>query len=558
MVVLIHKARAFFERTAKLRENRSISYVFGLAMIALGLLARLMLAPQLAGFPFLTFFPAILLTGFVCGWRPALVAAIFGAFAARYFFGNDELLPVRAVITASWVGYGLYFFAVSVVLILVGIMHSAFRDFSASEIQRERLTEELESRVRDRTADLEEANQRLRDEAMSLAAAEETIRQMQKMEAVGQLTGGIAHDFNNMLAIVVGSLDIAKRQLQKDTAKAERFIANALEGAQRGAQLTSRLLAFSRQQPLDPRPLDANALVREMSELLRRSLGETIVLETRLAADLWRTFADASQLVSAIINLCVNSRDAMPDGGTLRVETSNAEFEELHGAQAGDARAGAFVCVAVTDTGSGMTAEVVARAFDPFYTTKAAGQGTGLGLSQVYGFVKQSGGHVNISSEVGRGTTLRIYLPRFFGPDEPAAAEPRPPLRDDLNKEVILVVEDEDRVRTMTVEALRGLGYEVIPAAGPQQAIDGLHSHERLDLLFTDIVMPGMNGRALADRVTAMRPSVKVLYTTGYTRDAVIHNGMLDRDVAFLAKPFTVDQLAHKVRQTLDTATEAS
>ena len=552
MIVLIHKARAFFESTAKLRENRSSSYVFGLAMIALGLLARLILAPQLAGFPFLTFFPAIILTGFICGWRPALVAAIFGGFAARYFFGSDELLPMRAVTTSSWVGYALYMFAVSVVLILVGVMHSAFRDFSASETQRERLTEELESRVRDRTADLEEANQRLRDEAMSLAAAEETIRQMQKMEAVGQLTGGIAHDFNNMLAIIVGSLDIAKRQLHKDTAKAERFIGNALEGAQRGAQLTSRLLAFSRQQPLDPRPLDANALVRDMSELLRRSLGETIDLETRLADDLWRTFADASQLVSAIINLCVNSRDAMPGGGTLNVETSNAEFDETLGGQHGDVRAGAYVCVAVTDTGTGMTPDVVARAFDPFYTTKAAGQGTGLGLSQVYGFVKQSGGHINISSEVGRGTTLRIYLPRFFGPDEPAAAELKPILSHDLNKEVILVVEDEDRVRTMTVEALRGLGYEVIPAAGPQQAIDGLHSHERLHLLFTDIVMPGMNGRALADRVKAMRPSVKVLYTTGYTRDAVIHNGMLDRDVAFLAKPFTVDQLAHKVRQTLD------
>ena len=558
MFVLIHKARAFFESTAKLRENRSTSYVFGLATVALALLARLILAPQLAGFPFLTFFPAIILTGFICGWRPGLVAAIFGGFAARYFFGNDELLPMRAVTTASWVGYALYMFAVSVVLILVGVMHSAFRDFSASETQRKRLTEELESRVRDRTADLEEANQRLRDEAMSLAAAEETIRQMQKMEAVGQLTGGIAHDFNNMLAIIVGSLDIARRQLHKDTAKTERFIANALEGAQRGAQLTSRLLAFSRQQPLDPRPLDANALVRDMSELLRRSLGETIELQTRLAEDLWRTFADASQLVSAIINLCVNSRDAMPGGGTLSVETSNAEFDELQGGQHGDVRAGAYVCVAVTDTGTGMTPEVVARAFDPFYTTKAAGQGTGLGLSQVYGFVKQSGGHVDLFSELGRGTTLRIYLPRFFGPDEPAVAESRPALRDDLNKEVILVVEDEDRVRTMTVEALRGLGYEVIPAAGPQQAIDGLHSHERLHLLFTDIVMPGMNGRALADRVKAMRPSVKVLYTTGYTRDAVIHDGMLDREVAFLAKPFTVDQLAHKVRQTLDTAAEAS
>jgi signal transduction histidine kinase/ActR/RegA family two-component response regulator len=554
MSVLIHKARAFFESTATLRENRTSSYVFGLAAIVLAVLARMMLTPQLAGFPFLTFFPAVILTGFICGWRPALVAAIFGAFAARYFFINDGTLPLRMAAAAGWVGYALYLFAVGVILVLVGVMHSAFKDFSASEQQRSRLTEDLESRVRDRTVDLEEANQRLRDEAMSLAAAEETIRQMQKMEAVGQLTGGIAHDFNNMLAIIVGSLDIAKRQLHKDPDKAARFIGNALEGAQRGAQLTSRLLAFSRQQPLDPRPLDANALVRDMSELLRRSLGETVSLETLLTEDLWRTFADASQLVSAIINLCVNSRDAMPGGGTLIVQTSNVELDDGYAEQNADARAGPYVCIAVTDTGTGMSPEVAARAFDPFYTTKPTGHGTGLGLSQVYGFVKQSGGHIDIESTLGRGTTMHIFLPRFFGPDEPAAAEPRQLLHHDANKEVILVVEDEDRVRAMTVEALRGLGYEVIPAAGPQQALEGLHALTQVHLLFTDVVMPGMNGRALAERIKEMRPSVKVLYTTGYTRDAVIHDGMLDRDVAFLPKPFTIDQLAHKVRQTLDAA----
>jgi signal transduction histidine kinase/ActR/RegA family two-component response regulator len=554
MFVLLHKARAFFEHTAPMRENRTTSYVFGLAAIALALLARLILAPQLAGFPFLTFFPAIILTGFICGWRPALVAAIFGGFAARFFFIDGSTLPMRSVAAAGWVGYALYLFAVLVILVLVGVMHSAFRDFSQSERERDRLRQDLESRVRDRTADLEEANQRLRDEAISLAAAEETIRQMQKMEAVGQLTGGIAHDFNNMLAIVVGSLDIAKRQMQKDPAKAERFIANAMEGAKRGAQLTSRLLAFSRQQPLDPRPLDANALVRDMSDLLRRSLGETVSLETRLTEQLWRTYADGSQLVNAIVNLCVNSRDAMPDGGSLVLETSNVEFDEHYAEQHADARAGEFICIAVTDSGSGMSPDVVARAFDPFYTTKPVGQGTGLGLSQVYGFVKQSGGHIKIFSQPGTGTTIHIYLPRFFGPDEPVAIEPEPLFSDALNAEVILVVEDEERVRHMTVEALQGLGYVVIAAASPQEAIEGLMAHPHLHLLFTDIVMPGMNGRMLAERVTAMRPTVKVLYTTGYTRDAVTHEGTLDRDICFLAKPFTVDQLALKIRQTLDAA----
>jgi signal transduction histidine kinase/ActR/RegA family two-component response regulator len=551
--VLIHKARAFFERTAPLRENRSTSYVFGLATIALALLVRLLLARQLVAFPFLTLFPAIILTGFICGWRAAAVASIFGAFAARYLFADNQPFPLRLAVTSNWVGYALYFFAVAVILVLVGIMHLAFRDFSVSEQQRKDLNAELESRVRERTAELEDANQRLRDEAISLAAAEETIRQMQKMEAVGQLTGGIAHDFNNMLAIIIGSLDIAKRQLHKDSTKAERFIVNAVEGAQRGAQLTSRLLAFSRQQPLRPRSLDTNGLIRDMSELLKRSLGETIELDTVLAEDLWRTFSDGSQLESAVINLCVNSRDAMPDGGVLTVETTNVELDDRYVAENSDARAGAYVCVAVTDTGSGMTAAVLARAFDPFYTTKATGQGTGLGLSQVYGFVKQSGGHIRIYSEIDKGTTVRIYLPRFFGPDEVAAApQSRSALTEDINQEVILVVEDEDRVRSMTVEALRGLGYEVIAAAGPQQALDGLSSNTPLNLLFTDVVMPGMNGRVLADRVKIMRPSVKVLYTTGYTRDAVIHNGMLDRDVAFLAKPFTIDQLALKVRETLD------
>jgi signal transduction histidine kinase/CheY-like chemotaxis protein len=551
--VLIHKARDFFERTAPLRENRTTSYVFGLATIAAALLARLLLARQLVGFPFLTFFPAIIITGFICGWRAGTVAAIFGGFAARYFFIDNDPFALRTTATSSWVGLALYGFAVVVILVLVGVMHLAFRDFSASEEQRKSLNAELESRVRERTVELEDANQRLRDEAISLAAAEETIRQMQKMEAVGQLTGGIAHDFNNMLAIIIGSLDIAKRQLHQDAAKAERFIANAVEGAQRGAQLTSRLLAFSRQQPLNPRSLDINSLMSEMSELLKRSLGETIQLELSLAADLWRTFADGPQLESAVINLCVNSRDAMPNGGNLLVQTMNSVLDGDYVAVNSDVRSGPYVCIAVTDTGSGMSPEVLARAFDPFYTTKATGQGTGLGLSQVYGFVKQSGGHLHMVSVLGRGTTIRIYLPRFFGPQEPVIVAPRMlASSEDQNKEVILVVEDEDRVRTMTVEALRGLGYVVIAASGPEQALDGLNSAGHLHLLFTDVVMPGMNGRALADRVKALRPLVKILYTTGYTRDAVIHNGMLDRDVAFLPKPFNIDQLAQKVRQTLD------
>jgi signal transduction histidine kinase len=550
--VLINTARAFYERTASLRANRTTSYLVGLAAIALTLPARFLLAKQLMGFPFLTFFPAIIITSFICGWRAGAVAAVFGGFAARYFFIEGPVDQIRIIVTSTWVGFALYAFAVCIVLALVASMHAAFRDFAESENKRARLNEELESRVHERTVALEEANQRLRDEAASLAAAEARIRQMQKMEAVGQLTGGIAHDFNNMLAVIVGSLDIAKRQLQVDLTKAERFIANALEGAQRGAQLTARLLAFSRQQPLDPRSLDANKLVLETSELLRRSLGENILLQTELVDGPWRIFADASQLESALVNLCVNSRDSMPDGGSLTLRTTNVDLGAADAAAAIDVRPGEYVALAVCDTGTGMSPEVLARAFDPFFTTKAPGQGTGLGLSQVYGFVKQSGGHIGIDSKRGTGTTVTIYLPRHVGSDEveaAAASSSTPPAPG--NREVILVVEDEDRVRTMTVEALRSLGYEVVAVSDPRAALDELSLIPHLHLVLTDVVMPGMNGPALADRIKALRPSVKVLYTTGYSRNAVL-SPALDREAGLLPKPFTIDQLMSKVRQTLD------
>jgi signal transduction histidine kinase/ActR/RegA family two-component response regulator len=551
--MLTGRARQFYERTAMLRDNRDAGYAFALAAVALALLARFLLAGQLAGFPFLTFIPAVLLTSFICGWRAGALAAVLGAAARAYF--NVPVPPnastlATAAANPSLLGYAMYSFAVLVILALVAAMHQAFSDFAASEALRKQLNTLLEQRVRERTLELEAANQRLRDEAASRAAAEAQIRQLQKMEAVGQLTGGIAHDFNNMLAIVVGSIDIAKRHLRTDRDKAERFIANAMEGAQRGAQLTSRLLAFSRQQPLEPRPLDVNELVREMSDLLRRSIGENIRFETALGAQLWPTFVDASQLGSALINLCVNSRDAMPDGGRIIVETANTRLDETHAHV--DARAGDYVSIAVTDTGCGMAAEVLARAFDPFYTTKGTGKGTGLGLSQVYGFVKQSDGHVKIESAPGKGTTVHMLLPRYHGALQQAAAAPCDTQSVQANHETVLVVEDEDRVLSMTVEALKNLGYSVVAASGPEQAIDLLESGAAPQLLFTDVVMPGMNGRVLADRIKDKRPDIKVLYTTGYMRGAVPHDGILDRGAAFLPKPFTVDQLAAKIRSTLD------
>jgi signal transduction histidine kinase len=550
--MLIGRARKFYERTAKLRDSRSAGFAFALATVALALLARFLLAGQLGGFPFLTFIPAILLTSFICGWQAGALAALLGAVARWYFF-----VPVTPTQTAldlasgapSLVGFTMYAFAVIVIVALVGAMHLAFRDFAASEEARKRLNAELERRVHERTEALENANRRLLEEATSRAAAEAQIRQLQKMEAIGQLTGGIAHDFNNMLAIVVGSLDIAKRHLMTDRDKTARFIDNAWGGAQRGAQLTSRLLAFARQQPLEPRALDINALVRDMSDLLRRSIGESIRLKTTLAGDLWHTFADASQLESAVVNLCVNSRDAMPEGGDLILETCNAEIDAAYALANVDARPGDYVCIGVTDTGCGMAPQVLARAFDPFFTTKSTGKGTGLGLSQVYGFVKQSDGHVRIDSRLASGTTVRLYLPRYAGTVEPAAPALREATASRSNRETVLVVEDEERVRHMTVEALRNLGYSVIAAAGAEEALDLVAGGARPHLLFTDIVMPGMNGRVLAERMKAQRPAIRILFTTGYTPGI---EGTLERGAGFLAKPFTIEQLAAKVRNALD------
>ena len=397
----------------------------------------------------------------------------------------------------------------------------------------------------------------LKAELGSREAAEAQVRQMQKMESIGQLTGGIAHDFNNMLAIVIGSLDIAKRRLDTDRGRALVCIENALEGARRAALLTARLLAFSRQLPLDPRALDANKLIGGMSEMLRHTIGEHLRVETVLAGGLWATLIDPGQLENAILNLVINARDAMPDGGRLTVETSNAHLDDAYASTNAEVAPGQYVMISVTDSGTGMPPEVIDRVFDPFFTTKGLSKGTGLGLSQVHGFVKQSGGHVKIYSEPGHGTTVKIYLPRLIGAE--AIADAGPPALDPKtaqakNGEVILVVEDDEKIRFLSVEALRDFGYTCVQAGDASQALAVLAVTPRIDLLFTDIVMPDMNGRQLSDLARQRRPGLKVLYTTGFTKNAVVHNGVLDAGVALIPKPFTVDQLAVKVRLVLDGA----
>jgi len=397
-----------------------------------------------------------------------------------------------------------------------------------------------------------ELEQRVADEIAERMKAEEQLRQAQKMEAVGQLTGGIAHDFNNMLAVILGGLNLAKRRLGKGEVDVDRFIEGAIDGANRAATLTQRLLAFSRQQPLAPEVVDLNKMVGGMSELLERSLGELVRLETVLAVGLWRVRADPAQLESAVINLAVNARDAMPKGGRLTIETSNVSIDRKF-AQEYALSAGQYVLIAVTDNGTGIPAEVLGKVFDPFFTTKVVGKGTGLGLSQVYGFVRQSGGHVKIYSEVDVGTTVKIYLPRYAGQEAvsiPSQSVAHPGAS--LQGETILVVEDDERVRSISSESLRELGYTVIEAASAKEAIRTIENGFVPDLLFTDVVMPDMTGAELANELSKRHPDLKVLFTTGYTRNAIVHNGMLDAGKHLLSKPFAIEDLAVKVRNLLD------
>lgn len=407
---------------------------------------------------------------------------------------------------------------------------------------------------------LASSNSRLSLSLIELEKADDQIRHMHKMEAIGQLTGGLAHDFNNMLAVVISSLSLAQKRLAKGSANVDTLVQGALAGAHRAAILTSRLLAFSRQQPLSPQTVNVNRIAGGMSELITRTLGDHIRVETVLAGGLWPTDVDVSQMENALLNLCVNARDAMPEGGSVTIETSNAHLDDSYARQNIGVIPGQYVLIAVTDTGTGMPAEVVARAFEPFFTTKGVGKGSGLGLSQVFGFAKQSGGHLKIYSEIAQGTTIKIYFPRSFATKADIQAATRDQfietqeMRRGNPSQIILVVEDENSVRALTSMTLRELGYTVVHAEDAVSALQQLDVHPEIELLFTDIVMPGMNGRKLADEAVLRRPKLKVLFTTGFTRNAVVHGGVLDAGVNFIAKPFTIEQIAAKVAKVIDIA----
>jgi signal transduction histidine kinase len=396
------------------------------------------------------------------------------------------------------------------------------------------------------------ANRQLLDQVTRREAAESQLRQAQKMEALGQLTGGIAHDFNNMLGVIMGALDLVKRRIAKGDYAVERFLDAATIASERAATLTRRLLAFARQQPLSPQPLDANKMIAAMSDLLHSTLGEHIQIETVTAAGLWTVLADSQQLENAILNIAINGRDAMPDGGKLTIETGNTSLDQAYCAQNPEVQPGQFALIAVTDTGVGMSADVAARVFDPFFTTKPTGKGTGLGLSQVYGFVKQSSGHIKIYSEPGSGTTVKIYLPRLIADAKDIKRASFEPMRTGSRNEIILVVEDDPLMRRLATEALHELGYTVFDCDGAANALATLDRVTDVKLLFTDVVMPDINGKKLADEAVRRRPGLKVLFTTGYTPNAVVHGGVLDTGVNFISKPFTLDQLAAKVRAVLD------
>jgi len=383
-------------------------------------------------------------------------------------------------------------------------------------------------------------------------ATEEQLRQFQKLEAVGQLSGGVAHDFNNLLTVILGSSEMLLEQPSVPAAQ-RRLLENIRVAAERGADLTQRLLAYSRRQTLRATSFDLNELIGDMGELLRRSLGEAIEIRTKLADDLWPVMADPSQVESAVLNLAVNARDAMPKGGLLVIETANAMLDDAYAARNRVVKPGSYVMLAMTDNGTGMSPDIVARAFEPFFTTKEVGKGTGLGLSMVYGFAQQSGGHARIYSELGHGTTVRLYLPRAEAPAAPPPAK-EPPVRS-AGSETILVVEDDDMVRHTVAIQLGSLGYRVIEAADGPQALAKLAEAERVDLLFTDMVMPrGMNGRQLAEAARRLIPGLRVLFTSGYEREILDPPGHAEGAPDLLRKPYQMAELARMVRKILDAA----
>jgi signal transduction histidine kinase/ActR/RegA family two-component response regulator len=502
---------------------------YGLAVLVVGVatMLRLVLDPVVAGVQFITFFPAVILTTFFTGWKAGSASVVLSALAA-WLVVMPPHYSFDVPATRDTISLCLFVVVAAADVLFIGAMKYAIARY------RE-LNDALEERVAERSRELVEAQKQL--------------AHSEKLQAIGQLTGGIAHDFNNMLAIIVGNLDMLKRRMNAGRTDCAELVDHALEGSRRATELTRRLLAYARRQPLAPEVLDINRLAQSVSELLHRTLGGMVSVQCIRAGSLWNAYADSAQLENAIVNLAVNARDAMPAGGTVIIETANASLDEGYASQHTDLKPGQYVVIAVTDSGTGMDSATLQRAVEPFFTTKHDGKGTGLGLSQVFGFLKQSGGHLNIYSEKGKGTTVRMYLPRHYG-IAPRVQSGKAPQSAGGTGASVLLVEDDDQVRRMASDALQELGYNVISCSSGKQALLELERNA-IDLALTDVVMPEMNGRQFSEEALRLRPELKVIFMTGYTRNAIVHDGMLDPGVELLMKPFTVEELAAKVRSML-------
>jgi signal transduction histidine kinase len=518
-----------------IRERFWITYAIPIVASPVGLLLRLAIGHHLPGAPFFTFVPVVLVSVMAGGIGPGLLSVVFSAFLGNYFlvapvglFSFSKGCPI--VLAFCFVG-GIMVFLVN------ALMVSNFRLSRAMEMLRT-VNDSLETRIAARTAEL--------------MAAEEQLHQSQKMEALGHLTGGIAHDFNNLLTSIAGSLEMLHSRLQQGRLEdLSRHVSAAREGAARGTSLTQRLLAFARRQSLEPRATDINALVMSMEDLIRRTIDPGIILNVTNAASLWTTLVDHNQLELALLNLCINASDAMPAGGNLIIKTENHTLDGPR-AKALELSPGQYVSLSICDNGTGMEPDVMEHAFDPFFTTKPVGQGTGLGLSMVYGFVRQSGGHVRICSTPGQGTSVYLYLLRHDGAAE--AAKLHDPSREPpaLSK-TVLVVDNDPAERARIADLLRQLDYTALRAEDGPNALKILQSSRRINLLITDVGLPhGMNGRQLAEAARALRPNLQVLFITSYADNTLIRQIILPPGMHVLPKPFTPAALATRIQKLLD------
>lgn len=530
---------------AGLRRNSMLGYVFALVTVGIAFVLSLAADDYLDSFPYLLFIPPVVISAFFGGIGPGLLCVALACFLGQYhLYWNGADIPFGSIKLMGVLGFALNG------ILLVGLIDGLLRVLREKSDHERELGEfraHFDRLVEDRA-------DQIRLEMSEHVSTQSQMRELQKIETIGQLTGGLAHDFNNMLAVIIGSLDIAERRLARgQSEEVGTLLGNARDSAKRAASLTGRLLAFSRRQALRPEVLEPSKELERLPAVLARHLDADIAIEMKLKEGLWSVYADPSQLEQALLNLALNAGDAMRDGGLVTIAAENAELESEYLKAHPEVRPGEYVRISVTDTGVGMEPQVIERAFDPFYTTKGPGNGAGLGLSQVFGWIKQTGGHIRLQSAVGEGTVVSLYLPRHTG--QGAAGEATSPLPDHssgrMRDEVVLVVEDEDNVRQMTVEALRELGYTVIEASGGRDALQQITHHMKIDLLFTDVVMPDMNGKLVADAVRDRFPEVRVIFTTGYTRNAIVQNGTVEPGVNLLLKPFTLEQLSSKVSEIL-------